>query len=52
MGATGPLLLIVVPPSKRYMGVERRPAIPLTYPSTVSLVAIFRLPNLAFNVQS
>lgn len=52
MGGMGPILLIVDPPIKRYFGIERRPAIPLTYPSTVSLVAISQSPNLAFNVQS
>lgn len=50
MGGTGPLLLIVVPPIKRYVGHERRPAIPMTYPSKIPAVTISTLPSVTFNV--
>ncbi|KAF2729806.1 hypothetical protein EJ04DRAFT_501646 [Polyplosphaeria fusca] len=32
VGLMGPVSLIVVPPARRYLGDERRPKIPMTYP--------------------
>jgi hypothetical protein len=33
IGTLGPVILFGVPPIRRAMGIERRPQIPLTYPS-------------------
>lgn len=34
VGLTGPVMVLTVPPIRRYMGEEQIPKIPLTYPST------------------
>jgi hypothetical protein len=36
VGSLGPVLLFVVPPFRRMLGDDRRPLIPLTYPSMLS----------------
>ena len=33
VGLTGPVLVVTVPPIRRYMGEEQIPKIPMTYPS-------------------
>jgi hypothetical protein len=34
VGCVGPIMVVTVPPIRRYMGEEQRPKIPLTYPGT------------------
>jgi len=34
VGSVGPVLVVTVPPIRRYMGEEPIPKIPLTYPGT------------------
>lgn len=34
IGSMGPVLIVTVPPIRRYMGEEQIPKIPMTYPST------------------
>jgi hypothetical protein len=34
IGCVGPIMVLTVPPVRRYMGQEQRPKIPMTYPST------------------
>jgi hypothetical protein len=34
VGCTGPIMVLTVPPIRRYLGEEQRPKIPMTYPST------------------
>lgn len=42
IGSCGPLQLLIVPPIRRWMGVEEIEAIPLTYPSMFCLVCCGR----------
>jgi hypothetical protein len=34
IGCAGPIMVLTVPPIRRYMGQEQRPKIPMTYPGT------------------
>jgi hypothetical protein len=34
IGCAGPIMVLTVPPVRRYMGQEQRPKIPMTYPGT------------------
>jgi hypothetical protein len=34
VGGAGPVILLTVPPIRRYLGEEKRPRIPMTYPGT------------------
>jgi hypothetical protein len=34
VGCAGPIMLVTVPPIRRYLGEEQRPKIPMTYPGT------------------
>jgi hypothetical protein len=34
VGCAGPIMLVTVPPIRRYMGAEQIPKIPMTYPGT------------------
>lgn len=34
VGCMGPVMVVAVPPIRRYLGEEQRPKIPLTYPGT------------------
>ncbi|KAF2179416.1 hypothetical protein K469DRAFT_674271 [Zopfia rhizophila CBS 207.26] len=32
IGCTGPVIMVIAPPIRKYFGDERRPPIPMTYP--------------------
>lgn len=38
VGCAGPVMVLTVPPIRRYLGEEQRPKIPMTYPSTFTEV--------------
>lgn len=42
IGCTGPILVLTVPPIRRYMGQEQIAKIPLTYPGTYGLAMTAR----------
>lgn len=38
VGCTGPIMVVTVPPIRRYMGEEQIPKIPMTYPGTYEIL--------------
>jgi hypothetical protein len=40
VGCAGPVMLVTVPPLRRYMGNEQIPKIPMTYPGTYAAMQL------------
>ena len=40
VGCAGPIMVVTVPPIRRYMGEEQIPKIPMTYPGTWRMAGI------------
>jgi hypothetical protein len=48
IGCAGPIMVLTVPPVRRYMGQEQRPKIPMTYPSTFCIGGEMELRDMGY----